>query len=63
MKKVLKAKSLTSFLTDEDIENKPGVTRFLSFESAISAFHKMYNIPDGILGYRVTNQGIEIIYN
>jgi hypothetical protein len=63
-KVVYKAKSLTPNKTDEQIKNECGSTRFISFESAIQMFRQQYNLmglKDAPLGYRVTEQGIEIL--
>lgn len=60
--KVLKAKSLTPELTDEKVQASCFTTRFMTFESAIAMFKKAYNIDDREVGYKVTEQGIEICY-
>jgi len=62
--KVYKAKSLVPHKTDEQIERECGSTRFISFESAIQMFRQQYNLmelKDAPIGYRVTEQGIEIL--
>lgn len=62
---VFKAKSLTSELTDGEIRNGYFSTRFISFESCIRLMkqeHSQMGIEDKPDGYRVTNQGIEVIY-
>jgi hypothetical protein len=61
---VHKAKSLSSELTDEQVKFGSFTTRFISFEAAIQLFRKEYNLMDlkeKPIGYRVTDQGIEII--
>ena len=61
---VLKAKSMTSEKTDEQIRTEFGTTKFISFESAIQIYRDYYNLM-GLehkpIGYRVTEQGIEIL--
>lgn len=62
--KTFKSKSL-SHLSDKDIENMCGTTQFISFESAIQLFrdyYKLMSLENKPIGYRVTEQGIEIIY-
>jgi len=64
--KVYKAKSMTPEKTDEQIERECGATRFMSFEGAIHMFRQQYNlmgIEHAPIGYRVTEQGIEILSN
>jgi hypothetical protein len=59
-----KSKSLVPHKTDNDIKNGCFSTRFISFETAIQMFRKEYNLTElknAPLGYRVTDQGIEII--
>ncbi len=61
---VFKAKSMTPEKTDEQIKNECGSTRFISFESAIQMFRQQYNLmalEHAPIGYRVTEQGIEIL--
>ena len=63
--KIFKSKSL-SHLTNEQIEKGIHNVRFISFESAIQLMREHYNLMDlknKPLGYRVTEQGIEIIFN
>ena len=60
--KVLKAKSVTPELTDEKVKDGCFTTRFMTFESAIAMFKKAYGITDKEVGYKVTEQGIEICY-
>jgi hypothetical protein len=62
---VYKAKSLVPNKTEFDIKNGCHVTRFISFEAAIQMFLEKYNLmqeKDKPIGYRVTEQGIEIIH-
>lgn len=65
MKNRLKSKSLVSNKTDSDIENGCFTTNFISFESCIELFKEKYknsiDSTETIVGYRVTNQGIEIL--
>lgn len=61
---VYKAKSLTPEKTDTQIKNECGSTRFISFEAAIQMFRQQYNLmglENAPIGYRVTEQGIEIL--
>jgi len=63
--KVYKAKSFTPELTNTQIETGCHTTRFISFEGAIQLFRQKCNLmelKDKPKGYRVTEQGIEIIY-
>ena len=63
---VYKAKSMTPEMTDEQIKDKCAVIRFISFESAIQLFRKECNLmglEHAPMGYRVTEQGIEILSN
>ena len=63
---VYKAKSMTPQMTDEQIKDKCAVIRFISFESAIQLFRKECNLmglEHAPMGYRVTEQGIEILSN
>lgn len=63
---ILKSKSLTEGISDEQMGKQCGAMRFISFESAIQLFRQEYNLmelKDKPLGYRVTEQGIEIFYN
>jgi len=60
-----KAKSLVPNKTDAEIKNGCHTVRFMSFESAIQLFRQEYNLMDisnKPIGYRVTEQGIEIIF-
>lgn len=62
--KNFKCKSL-SHLTDKEIENNCFTSRFMSFESAIQLMRERYNLMElknQPLGYRVTEQGIEILF-
>jgi hypothetical protein len=61
---VYKAKSMTPEKTDEQIKRECGVIRFISFEGAIQLFRKECNLmglEHAPMGYRVTEQGIEIL--
>ena len=61
---IYKTKSLTPAKTDKQLEQSFCATRFISFEAAIRMFRKEYNLTDKSddpIGYRVTEQGIEII--
>ena len=60
--KVLKSKSLTPALTDVNVETGCFTTRFMSFEGAIRLYMETYNITEKEVGYRITEQGIEICY-
>ena len=62
--RALKSKSLVSHKTDFEIENGCHTVRFMSFEAAIQMFREQYGLmelKDKPIGYRVTEQGIEII--
>ena len=54
-------------ISDEQIkELRTGVRKFISFEGAITLFRQYYNqmgIEHQPSGYRVTEQGIELIYD
>lgn len=59
-----KAKSLVDYKTDYEIKNGNHTTRFISFEAAIQLFREKYNLMElknKPIGYRVTEQGIEIV--
>jgi hypothetical protein len=61
---VFKAKSMTPEKTDEQIRTECGTTQFISFESAIQIYREHYNLmalEHKPIGYRVTEQGIEIV--
>lgn len=63
--KLYKSKSFTPELTNTQIETGCYNTIFISFEAAIQLFRQEYNLmelKDKPKGYRVTEQGIEIIY-
>ncbi len=62
---ILKIKSLSREIPDNNIEKEYVSTRFISFESAINMFEKLYpeiNRIDKPIGYRITEQGIEMLY-
>ena len=59
-----KVKSLKKEVSDAEIKNAGGSIRFVSFESAIKKHLEQYPIQDSereVKGYRVTEQGIEIL--
>lgn len=57
-----KSKSLDkSKYTDAQIESKCGSVRFISFETAIRDTLAYNQIDNKAVGYRVTEQGIEIL--
>lgn len=61
---IYKAKSLTLNIKDEQIKSECGSVRFISFEACIQMFRQQYNLmelKDAPKGYRVTEQGIEIL--
>ena len=62
--KTFKSKSLVEHKTNFEIENECHSIRFISFEAAIQLFREQYGLM-GLehkpIGYRVTEQGIEII--
>jgi hypothetical protein len=60
--KTFKTKSLTSEFSDSNIENGCFAIRFISFEAAIRLFSEEYKISDNPIGYKITVQGIEILY-
>lgn len=57
-----KAKSLVQEKTDFEIKNGSHVNRFISFEAIVRNFNEQYNITDKTIGYRVTEQGVELVY-
>ena len=62
--KTFKVKSLSPNKTDFEIEKGCHTTMFISFEAAIQLFRQAYNkmeLKDAPIGYKVTEQGIEII--
>lgn len=62
--KCFKSKSLVSHIRNREIEDGCYPTRFISFEAAIQLFRQTYGfmeLKDKPIGYRVTEQGIEII--
>jgi len=61
---ILKSKSLKrDKYSDEQIKDKCGVTRFMSFESAIQLMTAAYQLKDKPVGYNITNDGIEVRYD
>jgi len=64
--KIFKAKSLVSHKTDKQIQEDIVSIRFISFEAAIQLFREKYNLmelKEKPIGYKVTEQGIEIVQN
>ena len=61
--KAFKSKSLTKELSDFEIETGCHSTSFLSFERAINESLELNKINEKPIGYKVTEQGIEIIWN
>lgn len=60
---LLKAKSLVPTRSDHEMERDVNV-RYMSFEAAIDLFQQYYsNSKDKPIGYRVTDHGIEIVYD
>jgi hypothetical protein len=61
-----KSKSLSPDVTDREIETGCHTIRFISFESCIQLFRQergLMGLKDKPKGYRVTEQGIEIIFD
>ena len=56
--KILKTKSFSPLITDEELAKKVHTTTFISFERAIA---ELNNPPQKIKGYQVTEQGIILI--
>lgn len=59
---VLKSKSLTKEFNDSEIETGCYTTSFLSFERAITESLDLNKINKKPIGYRILDQGIEIIW-
>lgn len=59
---VLKVKALDNETTSQELTGTGFAVRFISFEATIRMFSEEYNIEEKPCGYRVTNQGIEILY-
>lgn len=60
---IFKTKTLApEIVSEQEVKDNCFATRFISFETAIHDFQKEYNIEDKPVGYRVTKQGIEILY-
>ena len=60
---IYKTKSLISNIKEEEL--KPSHIRFVSFESAIQLMrqaHNLMSLENAPIGYRVTEQGIEVLY-
>lgn len=66
MSKTLKSKSLDPNRSDFEIENGCHIVRFISFEYAIQLVQEDLKarglVADNLIGYRVTEQGIEMVY-
>jgi hypothetical protein len=63
--KKFKVKSLTPNVTSEQMENQVSSARFISFEACIQLFRQEYRLmelKEQPIGYRVTEQGIEMLY-
>ena len=56
-----KSKSLVSYLTNEQIKRSAATIQFISFEGIIELFATRYDLKAKPEGYRVTEQGLEII--
>lgn len=62
--KTFKTKSLVSYKTDEEIASGCFTSSFISFEVVIRLYRQLYDkmeLKDQPIGYRVTEQGIDII--
>ena len=60
---VFKAKSITDNFSDREIGSGCHTKRFISFESILIDFRRNYNISDKAIGYVVTDQGVELVYD
>lgn len=60
---ILKSKSLTKELNDFEIETGCHSTSFLSFERAITESLELNRINKKPIGYKVLDQGIEIVWD
>jgi len=58
-----KSKSLVPDVTDFEIKNGCHSVSFLSFERAIKESLATWNEKEKPIGYRVTEQGIEIVWS
>ena len=58
---IFKSKSIVPEKTDWEIANGTHALRFISFEAIVKLFKEKYDIKDKPLGYRVTEQGVEIV--
>jgi hypothetical protein len=58
-----KSKSLTPLYTDKDIDKSNDRTRFFPFSTILECIQEVHPVNNGyeIIGYRVTNDGIELI--
>jgi hypothetical protein len=61
--KPLKSKSIDPHYSDKYIESSTERTRFFSYESILECIDQVYPINGGIrvVGYRVTDDGIELL--
>jgi hypothetical protein len=59
--KIFKTKSLEVDTEDDDIDKEMYSVSFLSFERAIKESEQFNGLNRTIRGYRVTEQGIELI--
>lgn len=58
-----KTKTLApEIVSEQEVKNNGFAIRFISFEAAIHSFQERLMIEDKPVGYRVTEQGIEILY-
>jgi hypothetical protein len=61
--RTFKSKSLTPLSTDKDIEKSNERTRFFPYATILECIQQSHPINNGfsVIGYRVTNDGIELI--
>ena len=60
---IFKSKSLSVNYTDEQIKNDCFSTGFVSFERALKSIIISDGLNyDNVMGYRITEQGIEVIW-
>lgn len=59
----LKVKSLSPYFSDQEIKDGCHSISFCSFERVIKTVLKEENITDGPIGYRITEQGIELVWD
>ena len=60
--KTFKSKSLSNATSDWEIETGTHSVRFISFEAVVRNFQDEFKIDEKPIGYIVTEQGVEIIY-